>query len=85
MDYIHLEWFDVPNWELVRGHVDPVGAVELICTEGFWDDQEFTWFVSHEYARWTPCAHYHSDFDSMIHLVDGPARGAFPVTVARMI
>ncbi len=79
-EYQYIEWDggDVP-YEVIRGHVSDADARDLVAREGV-RSQGANWeAIEQRYARWVPTIH--SDFDIMFLLTNGPARGAFPVTL----
>ena len=78
-EYIYLHWGDIPDFEVIRGHVHTSDALEILKNEGL--DMEHGWQeVKQAYGRWIPTPH-NPDIDMSLKIVSKPARGAFPVTL----
>ena len=80
--YIAIYWEDDSDVEYIRGHVTLEEAREALDKWGLgWGDGYNT--VTHKWARWQPMRN--GDYDMLLVIVDGPARGAFAVTEASYI
>lgn len=80
--YIAIYWEDDSDVEYIRGHVTLEEARAALNKWGLgWGDGHNT--VTHKWARWQPMRN--GDYDALLVIVDGPARGAFAVTEATHI
>jgi hypothetical protein len=77
-EYIFL--YGDPQFEAIKGHVD-YDVARLLCGDQGIDIDE-TFKIEHLHARWVPSANW-SEWALTLQLVfTGPARGAFPITIA---
>ncbi|KKN45718.1 hypothetical protein LCGC14_0680360 [marine sediment metagenome] len=76
-EYIYLLWEDEPLFELVKGHVSHLEAIDAMVRDGIGVSGQ-NWRSRHTYGRWIPDST--GEYDLRFHL-SGPGRGAFPVTI----
>ena len=78
-EYICIFWDDDSDVEYVKGHVALQEAQKAMDDWGGTGSGEQFTDCRHRWARWVP-APRGSDYTVMLHTLDQPARGAFPVT-----